>query len=137
MKQLSIFTFFLCLNLWACAQEKATRPAATPARALSINLKTKPAVTDKVTKTEAEWKKELTPEQYRVLREKGTERAFTHAYNKNKQQGLYLCAACSNPLFSSEAKFDSGTGWPASTSPWKEAAWKSTPTGSSACCAPK
>ena len=63
-------------------------------------------------KTEAEWKKELTPQEYYVLREKGTEQPFTHAYNKNKKVGIYQCAGCQNPLFSSATKFNSGTGWP-------------------------
>lgn len=61
---------------------------------------------------EAEWKKVLTPEQYRVLREHGTERAFTGQYHAAKGAGVYRCAACGVPLFASDAKFDSGTGWP-------------------------
>ena len=67
---------------------------------------------EKITKTDAEWKKELTPEQYRVLRQKGTERAFTGPYWDSKEAGTYLCAGCGLELFSSEHKFDSGTGWP-------------------------
>ena len=62
--------------------------------------------------TEEKWKKKLTPEQYKVLREKGTEPAFTGKYVHNKGNGSYVCAACGNPLFSSETKFDSGSGWP-------------------------
>lgn len=72
---------------------------------------------DKIIKTEEEWKKELTPEQYRVLREGGTEPAFTGALYNNHEQGVYQCAACGQELFSSDTKFDSGTGWPSFTDP--------------------
>lgn len=65
-----------------------------------------------VPENEEEWEKMLTPEQYKVLREKGTEAPFTGEYVHEKADGTYACAACGNPLFSSDAKFDSGTGWP-------------------------
>ncbi|WP_138434506.1 peptide-methionine (R)-S-oxide reductase MsrB [Winogradskyella algicola] len=65
-----------------------------------------------ITKTEAEWKAELTEMEYYVLREAGTERAFSSPLNKNYEKGVYHCAACDTPLFKSEHKFDSGTGWP-------------------------
>lgn len=65
-----------------------------------------------IKKTDEEWEKILTPEQYRILRKKGTERAFTGQYDKFFEPGVYHCAACGNPLFSHESKFDSGTGWP-------------------------
>jgi peptide-methionine (R)-S-oxide reductase len=67
---------------------------------------------EKVRKTEEEWRRELTPEQYHVLREKGTERAFTGKYHATKDPGTYRCAACGAEVFSSGTKFDSGTGWP-------------------------
>lgn len=67
---------------------------------------------DKIQKSDGQWRKELTPEQYRILREKGTERAFTGEYYHNKEKGIYLCAGCGNELFSSETKYDSGSGWP-------------------------
>jgi peptide-methionine (R)-S-oxide reductase len=66
----------------------------------------------KVTKTEEEWRRELTPEQYEVLRRQGTEPPFTGSYVYSKEDGTYRCAACGNELFSSDTKFDSGTGWP-------------------------
>jgi peptide-methionine (R)-S-oxide reductase len=69
-------------------------------------------VTDKVEKPESDWKKELAPQQYHVLREKGTERAFTGEYWDNHDEGTYVCAGCAKEVFDSEAKFDSGTGWP-------------------------
>ena len=66
----------------------------------------------KVVKSEDQWRKELTPEQFQVLRKKGTERAFTGEYVHNKTKGIYRCAACGTELFSSDTKFESGTGWP-------------------------
>ena len=66
----------------------------------------------KVTKSEEEWRRDLTPEQYEVLRRQGTEPPFTGSYVYSKEDGIYRCAACGNELFSSETKFDSGTGWP-------------------------
>ena len=75
------------------------------------------AIQRKVTKTEEEWKKVLSPEEYHVLREKGTEPAFSGKYLKNKKKGTYVCAGCGNELFSSETKFDSGTGWPSFWAP--------------------
>jgi peptide-methionine (R)-S-oxide reductase len=67
---------------------------------------------EKVKKTEEEWRRELTPEQYHVLREKGTERAFTGEYHDAKDPGMYRCAGCGAEVFASDTKFDSGTGWP-------------------------
>jgi peptide-methionine (R)-S-oxide reductase len=69
-------------------------------------------MTDKVVKSDAEWKAELSPEAYHVMREKGTERAFTGKYWNVHDKGVYRCAACGNPLFASDTKFESGTGWP-------------------------
>ena len=71
----------------------------------------------KIEKTEEEWKAELSPEQYNVLRQKGTERAFTGALLENHKDGVYKCAACGEELFASDAKFDSGTGWPSFSQP--------------------
>ena len=73
-----------------------------------------------VTKTDEEWKKELTPEQYQVCRLKGTEPAFSGQYYKTKDPGMYLCAACGNELFDSDTKYESGSGWPSFYKPAAE-----------------
>jgi peptide-methionine (R)-S-oxide reductase len=77
-------------------------------------------MTTKIQKTEEEWKKELTAEQYHVLREKGTERAFTGEYAHTKDAGTYKCAACGQELFSSDTKYDSGSGWPSFYKPMEK-----------------
>lgn len=74
----------------------------------------------KIQKNDAEWQQQLTPEQYQVTRKHGTERAFTGAYHDNKAPGTYTCVCCGTELFSSETKYDSGTGWPSFWAPVKE-----------------
>lgn len=74
-------------------------------------------MTTKILKTDEEWRRDLTPEQYDVLRQKGTERPFTGQYCRNKDRGVYRCAACGSPLFSSETKYESGSGWPSFWAP--------------------
>lgn len=92
----------------SAAKDAETGPTTAP----NIDLSKEPAVSDKVEKSDAEWKKELSPKQYEVLRKKGTERAYTGELLDIHDPGLFRCAGCGNPLFSTETKFDSGTGWP-------------------------
>ncbi len=75
---------------------------------------------EKVQKSESEWKEQLTPEQFKVARKKGTERAFSGPYHDNKEKGVYKCVCCGTELFTSQTKFDSGTGWPSFWAPIQE-----------------
>lgn len=100
-----LLLFTLGITISACSQDKTSE---------------KPVF--RVVKTEQEWKTELTPMEYHVLREKGTEMAFSGEYWNNHDKGVYTCAACDLPLFSSETKFESGTGWPSFFKPINPAA---------------
>lgn len=115
MKVILYGVMALLLATSACAQnsKQTTAQAGTePVPTAKVNQLNEAGQPEKIKKTNAEWKAILTPEQYYVLREKGTERAFSGKYNNNKAAGIYKCAACNLELFSSETKFDSGTGWP-------------------------
>lgn len=105
MNKIIPFAALLFLAAFASCQNSAgtgpkTTPKATDSMSTSIN------------KSEEQWKKELTPEQYHVLREKGTERPFTGEYNDHHEKGVYVCGGCGTELFTSEQKFDSHCGWP-------------------------
>lgn len=128
---MKLTTFIALMTLigfaFACSKANAPRPPNASAQAnVSSDLKSKTGkgrkMEDKVIKTDEEWRKELTPEQYYVMRQKGTERAFTGAYYNLHEEGVFLCAGCGNELFSSDTKFDSGTGWPSFWAPFDEGA---------------
>jgi peptide-methionine (R)-S-oxide reductase len=116
------------LSLQACSQkenssEQALSTAATgdePLPSSMVKDLNQQTLKDTVIKTEAEWKEQLGFAAYRVLREEGTELPFVNKYNNNKKKGIYACAGCGNPIFSSETKFDSGTGWPSFYAPIAE-----------------
>lgn len=84
---------------------------------LGESIYTEHSMEPMIQKSEEDWQKELTPEQYDVLRQKGTERPFTGKFYNSHEKGMYVCAGCGAELFSSNAKFDSGTGWPSFTNP--------------------
>ena len=118
MKQICIFFFLLNFSLTACGQKNEEVKNAKQNEQKSpgyANIKiTKSPKTgrDTVIKSEAEWRKQLTAEQFEVTRRKGTEPPFRNQYNSNKQSGIYKCVSCGLDLFRSETKFESGTGWP-------------------------
>ncbi len=101
--------FFAALFLFAVVSSGKTEDAPDQPSTPNMN--------DKITKTDAEWKQQLTAMQYHVLREKGTERAGSGEYADNHDTGIYKCAACAKELFNSETKFESGTGWPSFYAP--------------------
>ncbi len=118
--QTLIILSVLLVMATACRRQEVVTTAATTtaASAQSVNLRLYSVaakgyiMTSKIVKSPDEWKKLLTPEQYHVAREQGTERAFTGATWNNHAKGVYQCACCGNDLFSSEHKYESGTGWP-------------------------
>ena len=107
---LAAATLSIALLTFVCAQKPATLAASDTAR-IRAKLESIP-MNEKVNLTNDEWRKILTPEQYAVMRERGTERPFGNTCWNIHQKGTFVCAACGNPLFDSETKFDSGTGWP-------------------------
>ena len=109
-----IFIILLAFNFVSCnSQNKNTDKTKEATKEITQKSETKNDTMDfKIVKTDAEWKAQLSPEEYTVLREKGTERPYTGEYDKHFEKGMYVCAACENPLFTSDTKFDSHCGWP-------------------------
>lgn len=127
MKRVTISTFLLAAVMFAsCSSSDEQLPNLSKASMEVSQQSTtqqpdtmKTGSEDKVVKSEAEWKKILTDKEYRILREKGTEFPYVNEYYDHKEEGIYYCAACGNPLFSSKHKYESGTGWPSYWKPIK------------------
>ena len=101
------FILLIALSLSACGQQAGNKSKSQPKIAAMDTLKIK--------KSDEEWRKQLTPVQFNILREKGTERPFTGTYDKFYEEGTYYCAACGTELFTSKTKYNSGCGWPSLT----------------------
>ncbi len=115
MKLVALLLVILVVTAgWVIAQTSRNKGQLDDATSKNTDKK------DKIMKTEEEWKQQLDPLQYNVAREKGTERAFTGKYWNSHDEGTYICVCCGQPLFASETKFDSGTGWPSFFEPWSK-----------------
>lgn len=113
MKNLLLLRSLVALRSAACAHFPTGAAARTHTPALQLLHLQRRTMADSAKLSDAEWKAQLTPVQYEILRLKGTERAGTGEYNKHYEAGTYVCAGCKTPLYTSDTKFDSGCGWPA------------------------
>jgi peptide-methionine (R)-S-oxide reductase len=107
-KKVALISFVFLLMFSSCSKSQETKKAMVK------------KIDTKIEKTDVEWKAQLTPEEFHVLREKGTEMAFTGDLWNNHEEGIYICAACGEKLFSSSTKFESGTGWPSFFEPFNQ-----------------
>ena len=114
-----IALMLLGLQIVACSPNTPPDPQSDSSNKIHTQsaLQKEDPMTDKIVKTDEEWRQQLTPEQYEITRNQGTERAFTGKYHDHKAKGMYKCVGCGNELFSSDTKFDSGTGWPSYWAP--------------------
>lgn len=110
--KIAIFLFLLS----GCSNAELEQPPLMFSYELLIDT----VMTEKVVKTDAEWRAQLSPEEYKILRDKGTEFPFRGKYNKETKVGIYTCAGCGTPLFHSDTKYDSGSGWPSFWAPLQE-----------------
>jgi peptide-methionine (R)-S-oxide reductase len=120
MKIVALTILVLSIGLWvSCGQKENAnvQEQAVPAGSSQTNNAEETEMSEKIVKSNAEWKRLLTPEQYKVTRRKGTEPPFTGKYHNLKEKGLFKCVCCGNELFNSDTKFDSGTGWPSFWAP--------------------
>lgn len=117
---LFITAAFILLTYNACGQQNKKLKSVDPKSMAGINIPVDTLWTEKVLKSDDEWKKILTSKQYYILRKHGTERPFSSELYEVKEDGIYVCAGCKNPLFSSETKFNSGTGWPSFFKPYSQ-----------------
>lgn len=108
----NLYALFIVIGLCACSSQQKSAGTEKNNNQESVLTVKDTNMSDKLEKSDEEWKQILSPEQFHVCREKGTERAFTGKYYQSKEKGTYHCVACGNELFSSDTKFDSGTGWP-------------------------
>ncbi len=118
IKYLYLTSFLLLFIVVGCAQSKKRNTAVAKTETVALPTNVEANWTTKVSFTNAEWKQKLTDNQYKVLREAATEAPFSHPYNEIKDQGIFYCAACNNPLFGTDTKFNSGTGWPSFYQPF-------------------
>ena len=126
MRQTTLAKLVLLLGLVVLTPNLGSTQTAKPSKQekkrdkAAVTNENEASMADKIQKTEEEWRAELTPEQYRITREKGTERAFTGKYNDFKGDGVFTCVCCGAPLFESAAKYNSGSGWPSFYKPLDE-----------------